>query len=220
MPGPVKKDSRLERAGVSGYNKPKRTPNHPKKSHVVVAKEGSKIGSFTFIRTELVGKNKTWIVKCVCGEEKRFWKYSAIERQKSCGCGTDEVGLTKEQRRMLNSRLHSYKSGALKRGFEWDITYKLFSEITSKDCVYCGSEPVKVNYFENAPSLQYDSPNADWSKYTIFFNGIDRVDSSVGYVESNCVPCCTYCNRAKSDMSFYQFKEHIGRVYKWLHQIE
>ncbi len=32
------KDPRLERAGVSGYNKPKRTPNHPKKSHVVVAK--------------------------------------------------------------------------------------------------------------------------------------------------------------------------------------
>jgi hypothetical protein len=38
---PSKKDSRLERAGVSGYNKPKRTPNHPKKSHVVVAKEGT-----------------------------------------------------------------------------------------------------------------------------------------------------------------------------------
>ena len=33
-----KKDPKLERAGVSGYNKPKRTPNHPTKSHVVVAK--------------------------------------------------------------------------------------------------------------------------------------------------------------------------------------
>ena len=38
-----KKDPRLERAGVSGYNKPKRTPNHPTKSHVVVAKEGDQI---------------------------------------------------------------------------------------------------------------------------------------------------------------------------------
>ena len=37
-----KKDAKLTRAGVSGYNKPKRTPKHPKKSHVVVAKEGSK----------------------------------------------------------------------------------------------------------------------------------------------------------------------------------
>ena len=39
----MNKDSRLKRAGVAGYNKPKRTPNHPKKSHVVVAKEGSKV---------------------------------------------------------------------------------------------------------------------------------------------------------------------------------
>ena len=37
-----KKDSRLSRAGVSGYNKPKRTPNHPTKKFVVVAKKGDK----------------------------------------------------------------------------------------------------------------------------------------------------------------------------------
>ena len=45
---PKKKDSRLTRAGVSGYNKPKRTLNHPKKSHVVVAKEGDKIKTIRF----------------------------------------------------------------------------------------------------------------------------------------------------------------------------
>jgi hypothetical protein len=38
----TKKDPKLARAGVSGYNKPKATPGHPKKSHVVVAKEGDK----------------------------------------------------------------------------------------------------------------------------------------------------------------------------------
>jgi hypothetical protein len=48
MPTPKKKDSRLTRAGVSGYNKPKRTPGHPKKSHIVVAKEGSKIKTIRF----------------------------------------------------------------------------------------------------------------------------------------------------------------------------
>ena len=42
------KDARLRRAGVSGYNKPKRTPNHPKKSHVVVAKEGDKVKTIRF----------------------------------------------------------------------------------------------------------------------------------------------------------------------------
>ena len=43
-----KKDPRLARAGVSGFNKPKRTPNHPKKSHIVVAKEGSKVKTIRF----------------------------------------------------------------------------------------------------------------------------------------------------------------------------
>jgi hypothetical protein len=42
------KDSRLKRAGVSGYNKPKRTPGHPKKSHVVVAKVGSQVKTIRF----------------------------------------------------------------------------------------------------------------------------------------------------------------------------
>ena len=45
---PKKKDSRLTRAGVSGFNKPKRTPSHPKKSHVVVAKVGDKIKTIRF----------------------------------------------------------------------------------------------------------------------------------------------------------------------------
>ena len=43
-----KRDPRLARAGVSGFNKPKRTPNHPKKSHIVVAKEGSQIKTIRF----------------------------------------------------------------------------------------------------------------------------------------------------------------------------
>jgi hypothetical protein len=44
----AEKDSRLTRAGVSGFNKPKRTPDHPKKSHVVVAKEGNTIKTIRF----------------------------------------------------------------------------------------------------------------------------------------------------------------------------
>jgi len=42
------KDTRLVKAGVAGYNKPKRTPDHPKKSHVVVAKDGDKVKTIRF----------------------------------------------------------------------------------------------------------------------------------------------------------------------------
>ena len=43
-----KKDPRLAAAGVSGYNKPKRTPSHPTKSHIVVAKEGEQVKTIRF----------------------------------------------------------------------------------------------------------------------------------------------------------------------------
>ncbi len=48
MTSSTNKDSILERIGVSGYNKPKRTPNHPTKSHVVVAKVGDTVKTIRF----------------------------------------------------------------------------------------------------------------------------------------------------------------------------
>lgn len=54
----MKKDPRLERAGVSGYNKPKRTLKHPTKSHVVVAKEGDKVKTIRFGQQGVSGAGK------------------------------------------------------------------------------------------------------------------------------------------------------------------
>lgn len=53
-----KKDPRLERAGVQGYNKPKKTPSHPTKSHVVVAKEGDKVKTIRFGQQGVSGSPK------------------------------------------------------------------------------------------------------------------------------------------------------------------
>ena len=53
-----KKDSRVARAGVAGFNKPKRTPNHPKKSHVVVAKVGTTVRTIRFGQQGVSGSPK------------------------------------------------------------------------------------------------------------------------------------------------------------------
>lgn len=65
----MSKDTRLEKAGVEGYNKPKRTPNHPTKSHIVVAKEGDNIKTIRFGEqgAETAGKPKK-------GESERMRK--------------------------------------------------------------------------------------------------------------------------------------------------
>jgi hypothetical protein len=54
----TKRDSRLARAGVAGFNKPKRTPSHPTKSHVVVAKEGSQVKTIRFGQQGVTGAGK------------------------------------------------------------------------------------------------------------------------------------------------------------------
>ena len=54
----AKKDPRLERAGVAGFNKPKRTPSHPTKSHVVVAKVGDQVKTIRFGQQGVSGSPK------------------------------------------------------------------------------------------------------------------------------------------------------------------
>lgn len=63
-----KRDPRLARAGVTGYNKPKRTPNHPKKSHIVVAKSGNQVKTIRFgqqgVKTnQTAGQNKAFFAR-------------------------------------------------------------------------------------------------------------------------------------------------------------
>ena len=55
---PSKKDPRLDRVGVEGYNKPKRTPSHPTKSHVVVAKDGDQVKTIRFGQQGVSGSPK------------------------------------------------------------------------------------------------------------------------------------------------------------------
>ena len=52
------KDSRLTRAGVESFNKPKRTPSHPTKSHVVVAKSGDQVKTIRFGQQGVSGSPK------------------------------------------------------------------------------------------------------------------------------------------------------------------
>ena len=86
-------------------------------------------------------------------------------------------------------RIAAIKAGAKNRNIEFCLTDIQVKDLLSKTCIYCGKE------------------HAD---------GIDRVDSLKGYTIENCVPCCQYCNRMKSDYSLEFFKNHIKQIYKTL----
>jgi len=68
------KDPRLARAGVSGFNKPKRTPGHATKSHVVVAKQGEKIKTIRFGQqgANTAGKPKAGESAATTAQRKSF----------------------------------------------------------------------------------------------------------------------------------------------------
>lgn len=84
---------------------------------------------------------------------------------------------------------------------EFELTLEEFSKLVHDNCAYCGAPPEKNSEFYQGLRRK--------STEDVPVNGIDRIDSNLGYVVGNCVPCCSYCNRMKSDLSFNEFSNRI-----------
>jgi len=54
----------------------------------------------------------------------------------------------------------------------------------------------------------------DYSQFK--YNGVDRVDNTVGYTLDNCVSCCKICNNSKATLTLDEWKDWIERVHKYL----
>ena len=98
-----------------------------------------------------------------------------------------------------NNVLAGYKVRAKQRNIEWNISDDIFYSLITMPCHYCGDLPSNVRR-----SGKY---NGDF-----VYNGIDRVDNNLGYIQSNCVPCCITCNKMKLDMSLESFLAHIQKI--------
>lgn len=102
----------------------------------------------------------------------------------------------------INNLISIYKSNARKRGVSFDLTYVQFETLVDGECYFCGD--IGGNTLRKRG---YD----DYS-----YNGIDRVDNSVGYSPSNCISCCSWCNRAKNNGTLANFvdkcKKTVSRI--------
>lgn len=81
------------------------------------------------------------------------------------------------------------------------ISFDTYCNLTHSKCKYCGEEHSNCVKDKKHNDIYYA------------YNGIDRVDSSVGYTLENCVPCCKTCNCAKLCMSEQDFYSWVKRVY-------
>jgi len=84
-----------------------------------------------------------------------------------------------------------YRQGASKRNLTFNLDKETFYNLLEQDCHYCGRKAAR-------------SP--------LGFNGIDRVDNSIGYESDNVVACCETCNKAKRDLSVEDWNSWKSRL--------
>lgn len=147
-----------------------------------------------------------WLVRCDCGKEKLVPSTKLAGGEiASCGCKAYRRGpRTTKGHSGLNALLKRYHEAARKRRLDFTLTLFQFKTLTSSSCYYCGISPYKVIYGSQGDCKEH-------GKYV--HNGVDRVDSSIGYTPDNCVACCMTCNLAKHTLSTQQFLDWIERVY-------
>ena len=136
--------------------------------------------------------------KCSCGTLRSvFAKTLKQKRSRSCGC-TQKLPKGEAAR---NSIFRIYRRGAKKRGLLFEITLDQFDALAQSDCYYCGNKPVQCH--KNI-ARHYNGA------YT--YNGIDRLDNDIGYLQTNCVPCCGTCNMMKRTMVESTFVEQCRKI--------
>ncbi len=157
--------------------------------------------------------------KCICGNIETAPKHSLLQSKKSRNtycCSTCRKNKLSEWSKTACVRykdpiegkcstlISNYKSKAKRKKWEFKLTFAEFKDLVTSNCHYCNLEPNKCR-IDNSKSRQGIS--------RVYFNGVDRVDSSKGYVLNNVVSCCEDCNKAKRNLSYKQFIDLITRIY-------
>lgn len=162
---------------------------------------GQKFSLLTVISQEPSKTNRGiyWKCLCDCGNEcLKTATFLQKGRVKSCGCLASNPPGKSARARVYRT----YRYGAKRRKITFDLTEEEALTLLAGNCHYCGIEPLRV--LSEGPGQ-------------FIYNGIDRIDSRLGYQSGNVLSCCTACNMAKRVMSYDEFLTWIDRVASHLH---
>jgi len=179
---------------------------NPKSFKKPALSPGDKFTNLTVIKFSHYHNFKTqaqalYVVKCDCGKIITVLGSSLKSRNtKSCGClrkAAAKLRVLPNNLAMINAVKGYYKKHCKKAKRNFDLTDLEFQTLIFQECHYC----------DKKASNDYRSLGI------LLYNGIDRVDNSMGYTVKNCVPCCKVCNTAKSNMTQTEFLDWIKQVY-------
>lgn len=132
-------------------------------------------------------------------EKEMYRSNFAYGASKSCGCYSHVNRTLPPGVAGFNALFARYAHQAGKRGFTFELSEDDFKSIISKNCHYCGLEPSRLSTGRTAASK-------------LLYNGVDRMDPTLGYHINNCVACCFTCNRSKNTMPYQAFTAWLKRV--------
>lgn len=144
-----------------------------------------------------------WNCICDCGYEAVV-NVRSIRLGKSTQCwkcGKKHNGgikLLPKGEAAFNKVYDGYVRNAKKRRLFWGLDKPLARLFFKLPCVYCGQENSNLADYKFNGSFSY--------------NGIDRINPLLGYVSTNCVPCCNICNWMKTNFSKDDFLKHINKI--------
>lgn len=169
---------------------------------------GQKFNKLTFIRpiNERNGTSVIWELLCDCGNT--IFKRGAIVADgsiKSCGCAQN----IRIPHRKFDPIISSAR--AIWHQRYKDCAFELFLELSQQNCHYCNSVP--QNRYNVGEHRKNPSEN-QLTNGNFIYNGLDRIDSSIGHISNNIVPCCTQCNVAKMDYSYSDFLNQVKLIYE------
>jgi 5-methylcytosine-specific restriction endonuclease McrA len=180
---------------------------------MLLPKVGDKLGklvilSFSEYKKEGT-KRKYKYAKCLCDcgntTEVRYDHIKNINHTKSCGCLYAILG--KERRKLdevtgFNNWYTAFVRNANNRGYKNTLEKEYVYYLTQLECHYCGK----------LPNIKYKV--REKYEYDFVFNGLDRVDNTVGYLKENVVTCCKECNVAKHTQTQDEFFRMIKNIYE------
>lgn len=151
-----------------------------------------------------------WLCRCSCGNEViaigSHLRLKRATRCRSCGYKTRPQSI---RRKTFIERLFDLSvnkpTRLRKRKISCELSLDDFVFLIKQNCYYCNAKPKEIDYIGNTKYTKMDS---------FPINGIDRVNSDIGYKIDNCVPCCRTCNVMKSNLKQNDFYEHLEKILK------